>query len=358
MIKARSVLIGGGTPTYLTPRQLEHFLRIFTSKFDMSLCTQFNYDVEPTTLIGPEGRERLQILKRYGVNRLTIGVQSFDDDILRDMHRPHTSQQALESIKMSTEEGFQLDSEFIYGYPGQTIESWQRTIETAIATDVDEIQLYRLKIIPYGDGRGRIFEQYQKNLAAFSEAEQSIIMKENARLALNESGYRENLRRVFTKKRSDFSHYAENVFCNLYDQVGLGLKAFSSYRDRFVLGDKKLENYYKLIDQGRLPVNRGIVRDQDDQKRWCLIQPLKCREINKKVYQKQTGVSLNRVFRNKIEKLKKWDLLYEDDNVLKLTALGGFFADEVSQQFYHPDYIPFPKSLYADGELNPYYDQE
>ena len=107
-----------------------------------------------------------------------------------------------------------------------------------------------------------------------------------------------------------------------------------------------------------MPVNRGIVRDQDDQKRWCLIQPLKCREINKKVYQKQTGVSLNRVFRNKIEKLKKWDLLYEDDNVLKLTALGGFFADEVSQQFYHPDYIPFPKSLYADGELNPYYDQE
>ncbi|MGA7076099.1 MAG: radical SAM protein, partial [Halobacteriota archaeon] len=78
-IKARSILIGGGTATFLAPEQLKRFLQFFCKRVDLTQCRQFNYDVDPGTLVGQSGLERLRIMKDSGVNRLTIGVQSLDD---------------------------------------------------------------------------------------------------------------------------------------------------------------------------------------------------------------------------------------------------------------------------------------
>jgi len=108
-IKARSILIGGGTPTFLTPEQLKRFLRFFCKRVDLTHCTQFNYDVDPGTLVGQSGLERLRIMKDYGVDRLTIGVQSFDDNMLKIMNRPHNAQTAIESIENSRKFGYQLN---------------------------------------------------------------------------------------------------------------------------------------------------------------------------------------------------------------------------------------------------------
>ena len=100
-IKARSILFGGGTPTFLTPAQLKHCLDFFCKRVDLSKCKQFNYDVDPGSLVGPEGLERLKIMRDHGVDRLTIGVQSMNDDILKLMNSPHDVKTAIESIENS-----------------------------------------------------------------------------------------------------------------------------------------------------------------------------------------------------------------------------------------------------------------
>ncbi|MBN3040895.1 MAG: radical SAM protein [Candidatus Omnitrophica bacterium] len=355
-IKARSILIGGGTPTYLTPAQLESFLKFFRERVDISKCTQFSYDVDPPTLIGDEGNRRLKIMRDSGVNRLTIGVQSLDDGILKMMNRPHDAKDAIRAVNDSREHGFKLNIEFIFGYPGQSYEDWIKVMNKAISLQTEEIQLYRLKVIPYGDHQGFVQKKFFDNPDEFLEPETAITMKELAILILEENGYKENLRRVFTKKREDYSHYADNQCCKLYDEVGFGLTAFSSLRDRFGLNTQDFQEYYSMIDQEKLPLNRGLVRNEDDQLRWCIILPLKNREVLKKFFKMQTGVSLDQVFRKKIERLKENGLLHEDDKMLSLTKLGAFFADEVCQQFHRPDYMPYPQQAYAQGELNPYFD--
>lgn len=356
VIRARSILVGGGTPTYLTPAQLERFLRFFTNRVDLSHCTQFSYDVDPTTLLGTEGSERLRIMKQYGVNRLTIGLQSLDDNILKKMNRYHTAEEAIESVEQSRKAGFKVNIEFIYGYPGQSLESWIDTVEQATTLGVEEIQLYRLKIIPYGDHTGFIVNEFSETSEEFLSIEQALMMKQVAILILERKGYKENLRRVFTRNPDDFSHYADDQCCKLANQVGFGLTAFHSLRDRFGLNTLDFQKYYSLIENGRLPLDRGLIRTEDDQVRWCIILPLKNRRVYKKFYQLQTGVSLESVFRRKIERLKKFGLLSEDDTGLGLTALGAFFADEVCHQFHHPNYMPFPRTAYSQGELNPYHD--
>ncbi|MCL2814091.1 MAG: radical SAM protein, partial [Oscillospiraceae bacterium] len=210
-LRPRSVLIGGGTPTHLTPAMLEDFLQFFNQKVDLSGCRQFNYDVDPNSLVGDDGKKRLEIMRAYGVTRLTIGVQSFDNQVLKYMNRAHNAATAIESIENTKEFGFDLNIEFIFGHPGETLENWTEVMQKVVTMNTDEIQLYRLKVLSYGDKQGYIINQRDK----IPDFEQTMMMKQIAIDILNENGFYENLRRVFTKDKKNISHYAYNQCCNL-----------------------------------------------------------------------------------------------------------------------------------------------
>lgn len=353
-INARSILIGGGTPTDLTPSQLKRFLDFFSKRVSLDKCKQYNYDVDPATLIGPDGIERLKIMRDYGVDRLTIGVQSLNDNILKRMNRAHNVRETIESVENSKKFDYQINIEFIFGHPGQTIENWVEVMEKALEFDVPEIQFYRLKVEPYGDQEGVIKKYRQYHPDELPKPEEAIIMKQIAIDLLAEHGYTENLRRVFTKKKSYISLYAFNQCCQLLDEIGFGLTAFSSLRDRFVLNTQYFDEYYKSIENGRIPLNRGIVRNREQQMRWSVILPLKNYSVRKKLFQKINGISTDYVFQDKFAILKEYGLITENEHMIELTKLGAFFADEVVQQFHEKEYIPFPETDYAEGPLNPY----
>jgi oxygen-independent coproporphyrinogen-3 oxidase len=357
-LKARSILVGGGTPTYLALDQLERFLQILDRRLDRRECTQYNYDVDPVTLIGKEGNERLKMMRDYGVDRLTIGVQSLNPATLKLMNRHHGTEQALEAISDALKFGFQVNIEFIFGYLGQTLENWIAVIEQAVGLGVHEIQLYRLKFEAYGDFQGPVKHQRERHPEVVPTVQETLAMKQAAINILNVHGYRENLRRVFSKQPEYYSHYADKQCCGLLDQLGFGLTAFSSLRDRFGLNTQSFDEYYRMIGERRLPLNRGLIRSWEQQIRWAIVLPLKNRRVWKNYFHKVTNYSLNEVFRPKINALKKHGLLTEDEEKIELTPLGAFFADEVAQQFHYPDHIPFPRSDYANGDLNPYYYQE
>lgn len=354
--KGRSILVGGGTPTYLSLDQQERFLEMCAERIDMSEVTQYNYDVDPVTLVGKEGAKRLDLLQKYGVDRLTIGVQSLNEEVLKLMNRHHGPEVAIEAIRDCQARGIRLDIEFIFGYPGQNLENWIEVMEEAVSLDVDEIQLYRLKIDAYGDYQGPVKNLIEKNPASMPSNEEQIKMKAAAIAILARNGYNENLRRVFTRKREHYSHYADNQCCQLRDEIGAGLTSFSSLGDRFGLNTQNWDEYYSNIEAGRLPINRGIVRNEEEQIRWATILPLKNRDIYKPRFKEVTGYDIKEVFKTKFSKLKEYGLVEENDHVVVLTKKGAFFADEVVQQFEAPEYLPFPKDGYEDGPLNPYLD--
>jgi len=349
-IKPRAILIGGGTPTHLTPEQLEGFLRFFREKVDFSKCRQFNYDVDPNSLIGDDGKKRLEIMRQYGVTRLTIGVQSLDNRVLKLMNRAHDADAAIESIENSKLYGFDLNIELIFGHPGETPENWAEVMQKVVTLPTDEIQLYRLKVLAYGDKQGIIIGKRDD----IPDFEQTMIMKQIAIDILKENGWFENLRRVYTKDKKNISHYAYNQCCNLFDQVGFGLTGFSSYRDRFTINTQHFSEYYGAIDNGTLPVSRGIVRSPEQQLRWSIILPLKNSDVKKPAFEKMNGKRLDSVFTEKVRNLKSFGLVEEDERRLYLTELGSFVADEVAEQFNSLQYIPHERSRYAEGQLNPY----
>ncbi len=353
-IKSRTILIGGGTPTDLSPKQLERFLTFFSKYVDISQCHQFNYDVDPSTLVGEEGMERLKIIKEFQGDRLTIGVQSLNDEVLKKMNRSHNAAIALESIENCKKMGLKVNIEFIYGHPGETLENWIEVMEEACKLDVDEIQLYRLKIEPYGDQEGTIkrFSAYHEN--ELISVEDTIRMKEISNLILDDNGFHENLRRVYRKNKGVISLYAYNQCCRLKDEVGFGLSAFSSLNDRFMINTPNFSEYYQRTENGEIAANRCLIRNQDQQIRWSIILPLKNYYIDKKTFKERTGVNLTEVFQDKFNLLKKHEFIIEDEKKIKLTPKGAFYSDELVHIFYEQQHQSFPYEDFLKGELNPY----
>ena len=110
-IKPRSILLGGGTPTYMPPKMLDKFLTGLDKRIDYSAMKQYNVDLDPNSIIGDEGTERCQLMKDHGIQRLTIGVQSLNDDVLKIMNRPHGSEAAIESVYKALDFGFDVNIE-------------------------------------------------------------------------------------------------------------------------------------------------------------------------------------------------------------------------------------------------------
>ncbi|WP_432650869.1 coproporphyrinogen-III oxidase family protein [Huintestinicola sp.] len=358
-LKPRSILLGGGTPTYLPPQLFDHLLEELGKRMDMSCCKQYNVDHDPNSIIGEEGEQRLKIMKKHGITRLTIGIQSLDDDVLKVMNRSHNAEQAEEAVRKAVEYGFDVNIEFIYGHPGETIDNWIEVMDRAVRLPVGEIQIYRLKVQAYGDRQGKI-NTYEggRQGTAIPDFKTTMMMKQIAIDILNENGYHETLRRVYAKDKRVFSHYAYNQCCNMYDQVGFGLTGFSSYHDRFDINSQYFDEYYSKIDSGELPITRGCRRSREEQIRQAIILPLKNRSVIKSDFLRKTGVNFDDVFQKKTETLKKYGLIEDNGKVVKLTEIGGFLADEVCEQYNSNMYKPFPRENFADGPLNPYLDNE
>ena len=353
-IPMRSILMGGGTPTYLPPRLLERLLSEMAVRLDLASCTQVTVDVDPMTLLGTEGSERLRIMRAAGIDRLTIGLQSLDDATLARMGRHHRAAQGIEAVEASRRAGFGLNIEFIFGYPGDAESSWRGSIERAVQLPVDEIQIYRLKLIPYGDKTSTLAQRTAAAAPELPGERETLSFKELAQGILRAHGFEETLTRVFSRDDRIYSHYAFDQCCGLTDQIGIGLTAFSSLRDRFCLNPHDLAHYVQAVEEGRLPMDRGMVRSPEEQARWAIVLPLKNLGVRKRTFLQRTGFSLDEVFRPRIELLKQHGLLREDERELALTSLGRFYADEVCHQFQSACFQPFPPEAYAAGPLNPY----
>lgn len=357
-ISPTSILIGGGTPSMLSPAQLERFMRFLHSDFNLDKCSQITIEAEPTTVLGNHGLEKLSVMKRSGINRISLGVQSFDDGILKKTGRLHSSRDALDAVRQIRRAGFDnVSLDLIYGYPGSTFQNWINTLKTAHSLEVDAYQLYRLRIVPHGAKKGMITNMFDASPEDFPSVADIYVMKELGILISSEHGFNERSRRVFCARPEHNSDYLQDHTDRLSNVLGIGISSWTNLQGCFYINTgKDLDDYYSYLNKGKLPIARGKVKTEDDRRRWAICLSLKHNGISKMKYKEVTGATLQAAFGPKIFRLKKYALVEESVDMLRLTERGRFFADEVVIQFYHPDYMPFPKSAYIDGELNPYHD--
>lgn len=349
-IRTSSILVGGGTPSLLPPKLLERFLGLLERYLDLEDGAQYSFEAEPSTLLGPVGDDRLRLLVDHGVSRVSMGVQSFRDDLLRLNARQHTTVDALEAISRMRQVGIpSISIDLIYGLPGETLENWLQTMQTAVTSGADAWQLYRLRIIPHGDRPGAVGAHFERNPGQYASVDDTLIMKTLGTLVSEEGGFHQHYTRIFARGPEHISRYLYDVNVLLRDVLGVGISAWGNVGPSYLLNvGESFERYYRMIDDGLLPVDRGLLRDVDEETRHCLILPLKNDHLDVSAFHERTGHWPRDLFGPTIDRLLGLDLVAEDARTLRLTDRGRFYADQVVTQFASERYRPVTKP-WPDG---------
>jgi oxygen-independent coproporphyrinogen-3 oxidase len=269
---------GGGTPTFLTRGEMRELMRAFNAQFKPRL------DFECSIEVDPRGVEpgTMGFLAELGFNRVSIGVQDFDADVQKAVHRIQNEEQTQRVIGEARAAGFRsVNLDLIYGLPKQTLNSFDATLDKVLALDPDRVALYNYAHLP------RMFKPQRR--IAESELPSPETRLQILTLAigrLTRAGYLYIGMDHFAKPddelavaqrqgrlQRNFQGYSTHPEC---DMLGLGISAIGRIGPTYSQNVKTLEEYYTALDAGRLPVWRGMVLTKDDLVRRAVIQALAC----------------------------------------------------------------------------------
>jgi oxygen-independent coproporphyrinogen-3 oxidase len=327
-ITVNSTYIGGGTPTYLSTDQLERVLKLLKSKFKIKKGAEITMEVGPETLVGKEGEKKLRTLLQNGANRLSIGFQTFDNDILKLIRRRHNSKQAISTYKLARKVGFKnVNVDLIPGLPDQTLEIWKNDLEQISKLNPDSITCYPLSI----KRNSAIWQMYQKEPQRFPSQKNVILMQIMAQVFFSKLGYSEMPAGWFVKKpKKKFPTYK---FTKSKDQLALGVSAYSFINDFQYFNYRTVPQYLKAIGDGNLPIWKGVKLSKEDLMRRMILFGLKT-GLSKNLFNAKFGKMPKEIFKKSWEKLENLRLIEKDKSIIQLTNKGKLFADEVAKEFY------------------------
>jgi len=177
-----SIYIGGGTPTVLSPEQFKLLVGIIREHFAIADGVEFTIEANPNTIT----HEKLSLMRSQGVNRLSLGVQSFSDEVLQILGRLHTAEQAADAFRAARSAGFKnIGVDLIYGIPGQTADHWKETLDAAIALKPEHVSAYNLSL----DAGSQFMRESEAGEFALPDEEICAAMYERAVIQLTNAGY-------------------------------------------------------------------------------------------------------------------------------------------------------------------------
>ena len=272
--------LGGGTPTYLSSAQLAELMGCLRQHFcfDESDNHEFSIEVDPRTI----DTARIAELRSQGFNRLSFGVQDFDEKVQAAVNRLQSEEQTYELVAAAREAAFKSVSvDLIYGLPLQTVASFDTTLDKIIALRPDRIAAYSYAHLPELVRAQRLIrredmppperkmELLELTISRLTAAGYVYIGMDHFALPDDELA----LARADGTLQRNFQGYSTFAECDL---IGLGVSAIGKVGDTYSQSVKELSQYYARLDQGLLPVHRGYRLNADDQLRRDVISDLMC----------------------------------------------------------------------------------
>lgn len=241
-----TIYLGGGTPSLLSPRQLEDILIRIRENFNLLPEPEITMEANPSDLNGTF----LTSLREIGINRIHIGVQSFDRSVLDFLGRRHSVQQALFSIEAVREAGFKnMGMDFIYGVPGQDLDSWLNTLRQALAFEPEHLSCYQLAFEPH-TALGRRYRSGE--ISAFGEELQYEFFMRTSE-CLEGAGYIHYEISNFAR-RIEYASRHNQKYWDHSPYLGLGPSAHSFDGNQRWWNHRSLEQYLNAIHTGDLPI--------------------------------------------------------------------------------------------------------
>ncbi len=272
--------LGGGTPTFLTDAELRELMAMLRRSFTLAPGGEYAIEVDPRTI----DATRLATLAELGFNRLSFGVQDFDPAVQKAIHRIQPTDGLLPLVEAARSLGFEsVNIDLMYGLPQQTPESFERTLAQLVQLRPDRIALHayshqphrfkpqrRLRVAELPPEGARL-EMLTRALSVLERADYVYLGMEHFALANDPLSVAKRQGRL----HRSFDGYSTQPDC---DQISLGMSAIGRMGASYSQNASTLEAYYDCLDQGRLPVVRGLSLSRDDMVRRSVIMALLCHQ--------------------------------------------------------------------------------
>ncbi|GGC84884.1 radical SAM family heme chaperone HemW [Enterococcus wangshanyuanii] len=320
-----TIYIGGGTPTSLSAKQLAVLLEGVRKLLPFNAKNEFTVEANPGDLT----QEKLHVMKEYGVNRLSMGVQTFDNQLLKKIGRKHTAEDVYDTMKFLEKENFSnVSIDLIYALPGQTLEGFRDTLKRAIELDLPHYSLYSLIL----ENKTMFMNWVRQGRLQLPDQEVEAQMFEETIIAMEKGGRHQYEVSNFALAGKESQHNL--VYWNNEHYYGFGAGAsgylgYTRYRNH-----GPIQHYLDPLRNDRLPVveteNLTIHNQMEEQ---LFLGLRKKKGVSKQQFEDKFSVPIEQVYGETILSLVQRGLLIDRAGYLQLTEQGLFVGNDVFEAF-------------------------
>ena len=322
--KLRTLYIGGGTPTALSASQLAFLLEKLTDKLDLSYLEELTIEANP----GDLDQEKIAVLKDSPVNRVSLGVQTFNDRMLKQIGRSHLEKDIYENIANLKKAGFDnISIDLIYALPKQTMEDVKINVAKAIALDIPHMSLYSLIL----ENHTVFMNRMRRGKLPLPKEDLEAEMFEYIIAELEKAGFEHYEISNFSKPGFESRHnlmYWDNA-----EYYGIGAGA-SGYVDGVRYKNHgPIRHYLQAVEAGNARVQEEVLTLKEKMEEEMFLGLRKKSGVSKKRFEEKFGLSFEDQYGAVVFELTEQGLLVPDRDIVRMTKQGLFLGDTVAEKF-------------------------
>ncbi|EOS7787271.1 oxygen-independent coproporphyrinogen III oxidase [Enterococcus hirae] len=320
-----TLYVGGGTPTSLTAVQLDRLLAGAREILPFKEGKEFTVEANPGDLT----KEKLQVMKNYGVNRLSMGVQTFDNRLLKKIGRKHTAEDIYQTMRFLEEENFtNVSIDLIYALPGQTLEGYRETLNQALALDLPHYSLYSLIL----ENKTMFMNWVRQGRLELPDQETETRMFEETIQAMEKKGRHQYEISNFGLDGHESKHNL--MYWNNDHYFGFGAGASGYLGNKRYRNKGPIQHYLRPLRVGELPVLETEVLLRENQIEEEMFLGLRKKiGISKRHFYERYQQTIESLYSKVLTDLEKEGLLVNESDRIYLTPKGTFLGNEVFERF-------------------------
>jgi oxygen-independent coproporphyrinogen-3 oxidase len=323
-----TIYLGGGTPSLLLADQIEQILRAVRERFDVAAGAEVTIEMNPGD--GEGNPDKLLSWRRLGINRVSFGAQTFDDEGLRQLGRTHTADDIRRTFQDLRASGFtNINFDLIAGLSGQTLAGWERNLDQALALRPEHLSLYLLDIhegTPLAD-------QIRRGMRAQPDDD---LTAEMYRLMIDRvcgAGYEHYEISNFCLPGHEARHNTRYWTGAPYYGFGCSAHSYDGRRRRWS-NERDSASYARLIEDGRSPIVEIVALSEQDARAESMFLGLRMmRGLNMRALELRFGADLRKEHRAELARFQEAGLIEIDGDLLRLTRDGALLSNEVFASF-------------------------
>ena len=329
----RFVYFGGGTPSYLSSRQLRSLRERMSTFITWENAEEVTFECEPGTL----SVEKLETLRDIGITRISLGVESFNDQILEENGRAHLSPEVFQAWEWIRSIGFpQVNIDLIAGMVGETDDNWHRNIDKAIELSPDNITIYQMEL-PFNT----VYSKEMRELGTQSPVADWPTKRRWVSEAMDRliaAGYHISSGNELVKNPArDHFVYRDNVWRGC-DLIATGVSSFGHFQGVHYQNLDRIEDYLETVNRGELPINRALKPSAHQLLIRELVLLMKEGTVDLQRLNEKYGVDTRTEFATALHNQQQAGYLTVEGNSLKLTRKGLLQVDSLLPEYFEPQH--------------------